>query len=210
MSKKDLMITFEDLYDKMDYISSKEEKDKIRKAYMFAYEKHYGQKRLTGGEYILHPLNVAYILAEIHADSATIMAALLHEVLKECDVSIEEIEELFGKEVAFLVEGIFKINRLSFGGDNEAVIASQRKILVGLSEDVRVIFIKLADRLHNMRTLWAIPLEKQREKAKETLDLLTPIAHRLGINQIKSELEDLYLRYYKKEVYYSIVEKLNK
>ena len=210
MSKKDLMITFEDLYDKMDYISSKEEKDKIRKAYMFAYEKHYGQKRLTGGEYILHPLNVAYILAEIHADSATIMAALLHEVLKECDVSIEEIEELFGKEVAFLVEGIFKINRLSFGGDNEAVIASQRKILVGLSEDVRVIFIKLADRLHNMRTLWAIPLEKQREKAKETLDLLTPIAHRLGINQIKSELEDLSLRYYKKEVYYSIVEKLNK
>lgn len=210
MVKKDLEITFEDLYEKLGYISSKEEKEEIRKAYMYAYEKHYGQKRRTGGEYILHPLNVAYILTSIHADGKTIMAALLHEVLKECNVEIEEIEQLFGKEVSFLVEGVSKINRLSFGGDTEAIIASQRKILVGLSEDVRVIFIKLADRLHNMRTLWAIPLEKQKEKAKETLDVLTPIAHRLGMNQIKSELEDLSLRYYKPDVYYSIVEKLNK
>ena len=203
-------ITFDELREKIcKYISDPNELDLIRKAYMYAFEKHFGVKRLTGEDYITHPLNVAYILTEIHADAETLSAALLHDVIEDCEVTKEEIEEIFGAEIALLVDGVTKINRLNFSGDNEAVIANHRKILVGLSEDVRVIIIKLADRLHNMRTLWVLPEKKQKEKAKETLSILTPIAHRLGIGSIKSELEDLSLRYSKPDIYFEIVEKLN-
>ena len=203
-------LTFEELLVSLKkYINKKSDLETIKKAYDFAYLKHFGQRRLTGEEYIVHPLSVAYILSTIKADFETISAALLHDVVEDCDVTKEEVEEMFGKNIAFLVDGVTKINKLSFGGDNEATIAYQKKILVGLTEDVRVIIIKLADRLHNMRTLWAIPENKQKEKAKETLDVLTPIADRLGINQMKSELEDLSLRYYKPEAYFQIVEKLN-
>ena len=149
-------------------------------------------------------------MSGIHADSKTIEAALLHDTIEDCEVSYEEIENLFGIEVAKLVESITKINRLNFSGDTEALIANQRKILVGMTEDVRVIILKLTDRLHNMRTLWALSEKRQKANAKETLDIFTPIAHRLGINSIKSELEDLSLRYLKPDVYYQIVEKLNK
>ncbi|MBP5408094.1 MAG: bifunctional (p)ppGpp synthetase/guanosine-3',5'-bis(diphosphate) 3'-pyrophosphohydrolase [Bacilli bacterium] len=210
MRKDKPNLTFDELRDKIcEYISDPEELDLIRKAYMFAFEHHFGVKRLTGEDYIIHPLNVAYILTEIHADSSTISAALLHDVIEDCDVTKEEISETFGPEIALLVDGVTKINRLNFSGDNEAVIANHRKILVGLSEDVRVIIIKLADRLHNMRTLWVLPEKKQKEKARETLQILTPIAHRLGISSIKSELEDLSLRYYKPDIYFEIVERLN-
>ena len=164
---------------------------------------------VTGEDYIEHPLKVAYILAEIHADKETLCAALIHDILEDDLATKEEIEKNFGTEILKLVEGITKINRLNFSGDNDAVIANHRKILVGLSEDVRVIIIKLADRLHNMRTLWVLPAETQKEKAKETLDILTPIADRLGMNHIKGELEDLSLRYYKPDIYFDIVEKLN-
>ncbi|MDD3392778.1 MAG: bifunctional (p)ppGpp synthetase/guanosine-3',5'-bis(diphosphate) 3'-pyrophosphohydrolase [Bacilli bacterium] len=191
------------------YISDEKELSLITKAYRYAYEKHFGQKRLTGEDYIEHPLHVANILIGIYADSATICAALLHDVLEDCDITKEELEELFGSEITTLVDGVTKINRLNFEGDNEATIANHRKILVGLSEDVRVIIIKLADRLHNMRTLWVHSEKTQKEKAKETLDILIPIAHRLGMSKMKSELEDLSLRYYKPDVYFSIVEKLN-
>lgn len=192
------------------YIKNEEELKEIRKAYIFANTKHNGQKRNSGEDYIIHPLNVAFILAGIHADSKTIEAALLHDTIEDCEVTYEEIENLFGVEVAKLVESITKINRLNFSGDTEALIANQRKILVGMTEDVRVIILKLADRLHNMRTLWALSEKRQKANAKETLDIFTPIAHRLGINSIKSELEDLSLRYLKPDVYYQIVEKLNK
>ena len=205
----DKIKTFEELKNKLRYISE-DKLNKIEKAHEFAYEKHFGQKRISGEEYIVHPLNVASILSDIHADSSTICAALLHDTIEDCDVTKEEIEELFGSEIAKLVESITKINKLNFNGDNEAMIANQRKILVGMTEDVRVIILKLADRLHNMRTLWALSEKRQRENAKETLDIFTPIAHRLGINSIKSELEDLSLRYLKPEVYYQIVERLNK
>ena len=203
-------ITFEDLLRNLKkYITKKSDLEVINNAYLLANEKHFGQKRLTGEDYIIHPLSVAYILSDIKADFETISAALLHDVIEDCGVTKEEIEEQFGHNIAFLVDGVTKINKISFGADSEAAIAYQRKILVGLAEDVRVIIIKLADRLHNMRTLWAIPENKQKEKAKETLDVLTPIADRLGINQMKSELEDLALRYYKPDVYFQIVEKLN-
>lgn len=202
--------TYDELYDQVKtYIPEDELKD-ISRAYAFAYEHHFGVKRKSGEDYIVHPLNVAYILTSINADSATIEAALLHDVIEDCNVTEEEIEEKFGHEVMILVRGVTKINRLTFKSDSEATIVNHRKIIVGLSEDVRVIIIKLADRLHNMRTLWAIPEDRAKAKAKETLDILTPIAHRLGMSEIKSELEDLSLRYYKPNVYFDIVEKLNK
>lgn len=202
--------SYDELYDTVSsYINEQEKLDIITKSYRFAFEYHLGQKRLTGEDYIIHPLNVAYILAGIKADYETISASLLHEVLEEGKVTENDLKEEFGENIATLVKTVTTINRLSFSGDNEAVIANHRKIIVGLSEDVRVIIIKLADRLHNMRTLWAIPEKSQKEKAKETLDVLTPIAHRLGMNKIKAELEDLSLRYYKPDVYFQIVEKLN-
>lgn len=210
MYKEDIL-TFEELLTRLKkYIKNKKELELIKKAYMYAYEKHFGQKRKSGEDYIIHPLNVAYILAGINADYKTICSALLHDTIEDCDVTKEEIEELFGGEVAYLVESLTKINKLNFSCDSEATIANQRKILVGLTEDVRVIILKLADRLHNMRTLWALPEKKQKENAKETLDIFIPIVHRLGMNSIKSELEDLCLRYSKPDVYFQIVEKLNK
>ncbi len=209
MTKKNSELTYEKLEAICASYFSEEDLSLLRKSYEFACEVHEGEKRLTGEEYIVHPLNVAEILASIHADAETISAGLLHDVLEENQDLKEEIEKQFGEEVLKLVEGVTKINKLSFSGDKEAILLNHRKILVGLSEDVRVIIIKFADRLHNMRTLWAIPEKSQKEKAKETLDILVPIASRLGIDTFKSELEDLSLRYLKPDVYFSIVEELN-
>jgi len=202
--------TFERLEDKVKtYLTNEEDLELVRKAFNYASDKHFGSKRLTGEDYITHPLSVAYIITSINGDATTLAAALLHDVLEEGGASSEEIEDVFGEDILSIVLGVTKINRLNFSGDNESVINNQRKILVGLSEDVRVIIIKLADRLHNMKTLFALDEKKQKETAKETLDILAPIAHRLGINHIKTELEELSLRYLKPSEYYDIVEKLN-
>ena len=209
MRKDKPNLTYNDLKEKLTYITDSNELDLIKKAYLYAFDKHFEQKRLTGEDFIIHPLNVACILTEIYADSTTICAALLHAVIEEGKATKEEIKENFGEEIASLVAGVTKINKLKFTGDTEAVIANHRQILVGLCEDVRVIIIKLADRLQNMRTFWVLPEKEAKEKAKETLDILTPIAHRLGISSIKSELEDLSLRYYKPDIYFEIVENLN-
>lgn len=210
MRKDNPNITFDELYDNVKtYITDEDELKQLSSAYMFAYEKHFGQKRLSGEAYITHPLNVAYILSEINADCATLCAALLHDTIEDCDVTEEELEKKFGHEIASLVNGVTKINKLKFTCDNEAVIANHRKILVGLCEDVRIIILKLADRLHNLRTIWILSEKSQKANARETLDILTPIAHRLGINKLKSELEDLSLRYLKPDAYFDIVEKLN-
>lgn len=210
MSKHQKDLTIEKLMDKIKtYITDENELSVIDKAYKYAYEKHFGQKRLTGEEYIIHPLNVAYILTRISADYETLSAALLHDVVEDCGVSVSEIEENFGHNIAILVDGVTKINKLNLSGTTEALINNQRKILVGLSEDVRVIIIKLADRLNNMQTLFVHSEKKQKETARETLDILTPIADRLGINSIKQDLEELCLRYLKPDEYYDIVEKLN-
>jgi len=212
LTKVNAGLKYEDLIKKVkSYITDQDEINLIEKAYKYAKEKHFGITRMTGEPYIDHPLNVAYILTEIDADAATICAGLLHDILEDCDVTKEEMAETFTEEIANLVDGVTKINKLNFDGalGSSVMIATQRKILVGLCEDVRVIIIKLADRLHNMRTLWVHTEAKQKEKAIETLEILTPIAHRLGMNKMKSELEDLSLRYSKPQVYYSIVEQLN-
>ncbi|MFV0249640.1 MAG: RelA/SpoT family protein [Bacilli bacterium] len=210
MTKKNIGITFEILMEKVKtYIDDEQDLEVIEKAYKFAEEKHFGIKRMTGEEYIEHPLNVAYILTDIFADAATISSGLLHDILEDCDVTVQEFEKIFGHEITALVDGVTKLNKLNFDTINSATIATHKKILVGLCEDVRVIIIKLADRLHNMRTLWVHTEKKQKEKAIETLEILTPIAHRLGMNKFKSELEDLSLRYSKPDVYFQIVEQLN-
>lgn len=203
--------TMDDLLEKFKkYQPNEEDLKKIKEAYVFAEKCHRGQFRKSGEEYIIHPLNVAIILTEIYADKETIMAALMHDVIEDCDVEKEEIEEKFGKEVAYLVYGVSKLGRINFSTENEYLIDYYKKIIVGMSEDVRVIIVKLADRLHNMRTLWALPENKQKKIAKETMEILAPLAHHLGIHKIKSELEDLSLRYLKPDVFYDIAEKLNK
>ena len=210
MSIKTKNITINDLLEQVKTYNNNEEDLKlIKSAYDYAYKKHFGQKRISGDDYITHPLNVAWILTEINADAYAISAALLHDTIEDSDSTKEDIEEHFGTTIALLVDGVTKINKIKFSSETEQIAANQRKILVGLSEDVRVIIIKLADRLHNMRTLYVMSEEKQKRKAKETLEILTPIAHRIGIYKIKSELEDLSLRYLKPDAYYDVVEKLN-
>lgn len=205
------IITFDEVIEKAkSYITSEEEIGLITKAYELAEGKHNGQFRKSGEPYIIHPLNVAIILTDVYADHETICAALLHDVLEDCDCTREEMEDVVGIEITKLVEGVTKLSKLHFSTENEYLIEYYKKIIVGMSEDVRVIIIKLADRLHNMRTLWALPETKQKQKAKESLEILAPIAHHLGIHKIKSELEDLSLRYLKPEVFYDIAEKLSK
>lgn len=204
-------ITYEEILEKIkSYIDREEQLEVIEKAYLFAKEKHEGQFRKSGEPYIIHPMNVAMILTTIYADYETISAGFLHDVLEDCDCTSEEMEEVFGKGITKLVQGVTKLSKIHFSTENEYLIDYYKKIIVGMSEDVRVIIVKLADRLHNMRTLWAIPEDRQKVKAHEALDILAPIAHHLGIHKIKSELEDLSLRYLKPDVFYDIAEKLNK
>ena len=191
------------------YITDESDLDKIKKVYEYSKEKHQGQYRKSGEEYITHPLATAIILTTVYADTPTICAGLLHDVIEDCDTTKEEIADNFGDEIAELVYGVTKISKIHFSTENEALIEYYKKIIVGMSEDVRVIIVKLSDRLHNMRTLWALPEVKQKSIAKETLEILTPIAHHLGIHKLKSELEDLSLRYLKPDVFYDIAEKLN-
>ena len=209
MDEKQKPITYNELYEKIKKnIKNQKDLDLINDAYIFAKEKHKDKKRKNGEDYITHPLEVANILVDLNVDATTLACALLHETLNHSATTYEEIETKFGEEVATIVRSISKINKLELtDGMNSA--SYLRKILVGLSEDVRVLFIKLADRLHNMRTIYALTEEEQKAKANETTEVLIPIAHRLGINSIKSELEDLCLKYTKPEVYKDIEERLN-
>lgn len=202
----DRTITFEDLEEKL---KKRENYAEIKRAYLYALEEHKGMKRLTGDDFITHPLEVTKILMDLNVDDTTLIASLLHEVINNGNKTYEDLKEDFGDEVAMIVSSVSKINKLELPDNNEKSVIYLRKILVGLAEDVRVLYIKLADRLHNMRTNWAINPAKQKEKANETMSVLVPIAHRLGINSIKSELENLSLYYLKPDVYNDILEKLN-
>lgn len=203
------VISYNDLEEKIKEYLPKEEIEEVEKAYKFAAKMHKGQYRKTGEEYIVHPLFVAHILTSIRADKETLMAGLLHDVIEDTEITKEDLEKMFGDVVANLVDGVTKINNINVSTENEYLTGYYKKIIVGMSEDVRVIIIKLADRLHNMRTLYALDHDRQKRKAKETLEILAPIAHRLGMHKIKSELEDLSLKYLKPEAYNDVVEKLN-
>lgn len=167
----------------------------IKKAFEFCVEHHTGQKRLTNEEYYIHPYNVAKIIVILGMDSQSIAAALLHDIVEDTDVSLEDVKKLFGEDVALLVDGVTKIGRLTISSKEQQQAESLRKMLIAMGKDIRVIIIKLADRLHNMRTLDAMPEQKQRDKSLETLEVYAPIAHRLGIRPVKEELEDLAIKH---------------
>lgn len=178
--------------------------EKIHKAYVYAAQKHRGQLRKSGEPYLSHPLNVALILANMNMDLDTVTAGILHDTLEDTDATYEELAELFGEDVAFLVDGVSKIGKISFKSSEEKMAENFRKMLISMSKDVRVIVIKLADRLHNMRTLDYLSEEKKQRIAKETMEIYAPLAHRLGIAWIKWELEDLSFRILNPDKYYEI------
>ncbi|MBP3459300.1 MAG: bifunctional (p)ppGpp synthetase/guanosine-3',5'-bis(diphosphate) 3'-pyrophosphohydrolase [Lachnospiraceae bacterium] len=181
----------------------------IEKAYRLASDAHKDQARKSGEPYIIHPLCVAIILADLEMDKETIAAGLLHDVVEDTIFTTEEIEQEFGSDVALLVDGVTKLGRLQYDGDKiELQAENLRKMFLAMAKDIRVIIIKLADRLHNMRTLKHMIPEKQQEKARETLDIYSPIAQRLGISKVKVELDDLSLKYLEPDVYYDLVDKI--
>ncbi|MFW5992226.1 MAG: RelA/SpoT family protein, partial [Halanaerobiaceae bacterium] len=180
----------------------------IEKAYKFADDAHDDQKRVSGKPYINHPLGVANILAELELDIISIAASLLHDVVEDTEITSKEINEKFGEEIALLVDGVTKLTRLKFKTREEHQAESLRKMFIAMAEDIRVILIKLADRLHNMRTLGHLNEKKQIEKATETLEIYAPLAHRLGIQRLKWELEDLSFRFLDTDMYYELVKKV--
>ncbi|MCC8163810.1 MAG: bifunctional (p)ppGpp synthetase/guanosine-3',5'-bis(diphosphate) 3'-pyrophosphohydrolase [Lachnospiraceae bacterium] len=181
----------------------------IEKAYQVAKRAHGNQLRKSGEPYIIHPLCVALILADLELDKESIVAGILHDVVEDTAVTMEDIERDFGEEVALLVDGVTKLGQLSYSADKvDKQAENLRKMFLAMAKDIRVILIKLADRLHNMRTLKYMPPEKQREKARETMDIYAPIAQRLGISKVKTELDDLALKYLEPEVYYDLVDQI--
>ena len=200
------MISIEDLKNIIKSYNE-EEVSVIERAYEFAKYLHKGQVRQSGEEYITHPLNVAHILAEMHADRDTVCAGLLHDTLEDTDITKEDIAEKFNKDVANLVDGVTKIRKLNFSSKQAQNLANTRKIITGITEDVRIIIIKLADRLHNMRTLQYKNEFKQKENSIETMEIFVPLAYYIGAYRIKIELEDLALRYLKPDMYKNLEER---
>ena len=179
--------------------------DEIIGAYDYALAAHGDQRRATGEPYIIHPLAVAEILTELEVDQDTLIAALLHDTVEDTGKTTAEIAAEFGEEVASLVDGVTKLSRIPYSSKEEIQAENFRKMFLAMAKDIRVVLIKLADRLHNMRTMRHMSPEKQQEKARETLDIYAPLAHRLGIYKIKWELEDLCLRYIDRDAYYELV-----
>lgn len=202
---------YEELILKIKKYHPAENFDLVRKAYDLAKEAHGDQLRKSGEPYLIHPIAVANILAELELDKESIIAGILHDVVEDTHYTVEDIAEMFNEEIALLVDGVTKLSAITYTADKVEIQAENyRKMFLAMAKDIRVILIKLADRLHNLRTLIYMPEHKQKEKAKETLDIYAPLAHRLGISKIKVEMEDLALRYLDKEAYYDIVEKIKR
>jgi len=197
-----------DIQDRLIKNGVKDGFDRVHTAYVYAAQKHRGQLRKSGEPYLSHPLSVAHILAQMNMDIDTVIGGLLHDTVEDTDATFEEIAEHFGEDVAFIVDGVTKIGKIEFKSQQEKQAENFRKMLISMSKDVRVILIKLADRLHNMRTLDFLKEEKKRRIAQETMDIYAPMAHRLGIAWIKWELEDRCFRILKPENYYEIYEKV--
>ncbi len=187
--------TFEMLDDFLVKSERPYDREKIKRAYLLAEQAHTGQKRVSGEPYISHPIAVAYILAELGMDSDTLTAALLHDVVEDTDITLEDVSRQFGHDIALLVDGVTKLGKVPLSTKEEQQSENVRKMLLAMAQDIRVIIIKLADRLHNMRTLQYKPPQKQRDTALETMEIYAPIAHRLGIRAVKEELEDIALHY---------------
>lgn len=200
----------QELIKKIESYNPEADMDPIYEAYRFAKEHHEGQKRNSGEDYIVHPLNVAQILAEMNMDVPTIIAGLLHDTIEDTDVSYDDVKDKFGEEVANLVEGVTKLKMLSYQTKQEKQAENIRKMVLAMAKDIRVVIVKFADRLHNMRTLEYMTPEKKHDKALETIEIYAPLADRLGMSRVKSELEDLSLRYLDPENYYKLVDMISR
>ena len=204
------MVRITDILEKSQKYLSEKDLEMIEKAYIFSASVHQGQLRLSGEPYLIHPLEVTDMLVEMRLDTATLITGLLHDTVEDTLATIEQLEEAFGKEVAFLVDGLTKISKITFGDQMERQAENFRKMILAMSSDIRILLIKLADRLHNMRTLDYHPLNKQKFIAQETLEVYAPLASRLGISWIKGELEDLSLKYLHPDGYQDLTERVDK
>ncbi|MDE7162260.1 MAG: HD domain-containing protein, partial [Anaeroplasmataceae bacterium] len=204
-----MQVTYEDLFAlTSQYIHKEESQVLMKRAYDLASSLHEGQFRQSGEAYIVHPLSVAIILAELHAGPATICAGLLHDTVEDTNETEEDIAKAFGDDIASIVDGLTKINQMQFTSLEQKQAENQQHMLLAMAKDIRVIIVKLADRLHNIRTLGACSEEKQKRVARETLDIYAPLAHKLGMFQIKAELEDTALKYVEPIAYAKIVNQI--
>lgn len=209
MRVKSEVVTIEELKRKVNTYTKKDWPI-IEKAYHYALKYHAGQKRESGEDYIIHPLTVAYILSGMHADSATLCAALLHDIIEDTEVTYDDVKKEFGEEIASLVDGVTKLTHLNFSNKDEFLAMNIRRLIVSIREDARIIIIKLVDRLHNMRTIEYKKSERQKAIALQTIEIYVPLAYYIGAYKIKDELENLSFMYLKPDTYYDLEKKLNK